>query len=76
MPWTCQIETIHCGATRRLHLFQNAEPLTQGGVARAWRDNAAFRMFFNTVVADTPYEALFWETPAMTLATAADTSLQ
>jgi|APTNR8051073442_1049403.scaffolds.fasta_scaffold08891_2 hypothetical protein len=66
MTYTARIETINRGATHRMLILRTDGPLTHGEVMDAWRDDDAFRTFFNALVADAPFEALFWETPAVT----------
>jgi len=54
--------------TRKVSIMHEAEPLAYGEVLRLWRDDAAFRTFFIAVLAETPYTAYRWETPALSTA--------
>jgi hypothetical protein len=38
-------------------------------VIHGWQSDATFRSFFNALLADSPFEAFRWETPAVTAAT-------
>jgi hypothetical protein len=53
----------------RFAIHLGNELATFDEILRAWQDNAAFRVFFNTLLADTPYPAFRWETPPVTAAT-------
>lgn len=41
--------------------------LSFGEVLRGWREDASFRASFTGVIAEAPFDGLFWETPAWTL---------
>jgi hypothetical protein len=43
--------------------------MSTGDVLRRWRDDPEFRSFFNGVLAEAPFRAVRWETPAVTRAT-------
>ena len=49
---------------------RNAEPVSFAEVVRAWQTDAAFREWFNALLADAPFSAFRWETPGVTSATA------
>lgn len=44
-------------------LAKDERPLSFGDVLALWRDDEAFRDFFVSALADSPYEAFFWEMP-------------
>jgi hypothetical protein len=44
----------------------DSRPATFGEVIRAWQGDADFRSQFNALLADAPYSAFRWETPAVT----------
>jgi len=54
--------------TRKVRIMRETEPLAYGEVLRLWRDDAAFRTFFIAVLAETPFTAYRWETPALSTA--------
>ena len=56
--------------TRKVSIMREAAPLAYGEVLRLWRDDAAFRTLFIAVLAETPYRAYRWETPALNTANA------
>jgi len=49
---------------------RNAKPVSFAEVLRAWQSDAAFREWFNALLADAPFSAFRWETPGVTAATA------
>jgi hypothetical protein len=46
-----------------------ARPATFADVLRGWQGDAGFRSLFNALLADAPFAAFRWETPAITSAT-------
>ena len=46
-----------------------SRPATYAEVVRGWQGDEDFRSLFNSILADSPYAALRWETPAVTAAT-------
>lgn len=47
-----------------------AQPASFADVITHWQSDATFRLWFNTLLADAPFSAFRWETPAVTTATA------
>src|SRR4051812_45648662 len=47
----------------------DARSATVEELLRGWREHAAFRSFFNALLADTPFVEFRWETPPVTSAT-------
>ncbi|HEX7378121.1 MAG TPA: hypothetical protein VF278_13465, partial [Pirellulales bacterium] len=47
----------------------DAMPVSFRAVVDAWRNDADFRDWFNELLADVPFKAFRWETPAVTRAT-------
>jgi hypothetical protein len=55
-----------------LHVVRHAgQIVTYAEVLTLWRDDAAFRMYFSSLLAAAPFTAFRWETPAVTAATIA-----
>ena len=50
--------------TLRTRYLRDGRALTTAEVLEAWRDEEAFRGTFARDLADAPFEAFFWETPA------------
>jgi hypothetical protein len=67
--WTIRSEELSGGRGLRFALDLEARPATFADVLRAWQDDADFRTLFNALLADAPYAAFRWETPAVTAAT-------
>ena len=67
--WTAHREELADGRGLRFAIDCDARPATVAEVLRAWREDAAFRSWFNALLADVPYSAFRWETPPVTTAT-------
>ena len=67
--WTARLEELPAGRGRRYTVGLDARPATFAEVIRAWQDDAGFRAWFNALLADVPYPAFRWETPAVTATT-------
>ncbi|MBL8817725.1 MAG: hypothetical protein JNL58_16990 [Planctomyces sp.] len=50
----------------RITFDLNSQPATFSDVIHGWQTDAAFRTLFNGLLADSPYTAFRWETPALT----------
>lgn len=70
--WTAHRAAIDGRAGEIITLAENGRPLSVGGAIALWREDAAFRDFFTTTLAASPYQAFFWEMPPLTHATCAD----
>jgi hypothetical protein len=67
--WTTQIETLEQCNGYRCSLLRDSVAMSAADVIAAWRGDASFRSFFNTLLAKAPYSAFRWETPVLTAAT-------
>src|SRR5262245_21551542 len=67
--WTTESEELDDGQGRRFLLQVETQPATFANVLHAWQGDASFREWFNALLADSPYDAFRWETPAVTSAT-------
>ncbi len=67
--WTAQSEDLANGHALRFAIKLESRAASFADVLRGWQDDVTFRMFFNTVLADAPFTAFRWETPAVTTAT-------
>ncbi len=68
--WTVSREELPGGKGQRLLFARDGRSLSVLAVLRAWRGSDRFRTFFNTLLAETPYTAIRWETPAVSSTTA------
>lgn len=60
------LEEMLADGTRRVALAVGGRRLTVGEVIHGWRDDSAFRDFFNDLLAVAPAPAWFWEMPPLT----------
>jgi len=66
--WMARYENLTAG--RRYFIECSKQPMPFANVVGAWQRDAAFRAWFSTLLADSPYAAFRWETPGVTIATA------
>lgn len=64
--WTARITSLPRVNGRHIALDHEAGPLSVADVVRNWRTDAAFRAYFNDLLADFPFAAFRWEMPAIT----------
>ena len=67
--WDCAVETLNGGKARHVRLRRGDVPVSWRDVLRGWYKDEAFRSYFLGVLADAPFAAYRWETPAVTNAT-------
>lgn len=67
--WKALIEELEDAHGLRFTLELDSHPATFADVLHGWRSDADFRSLFNSLLADSPYTAFRWETPAVTAAT-------
>jgi len=67
--WTADIRPKRDGRVQQFFVRGANGPLLYSEVLALWRDDAPFRDHFNGLLADSPYSAFRWETPAVTAAT-------
>ncbi len=67
--WTAKRDEKPGGGALRFGLQRNGRPASVMVVLRAMRESTEFRAFFNDLLAETPYTALRWETPAVSTST-------
>lgn len=66
--WTASTEELVGSRGQRITIAHDDEPATISDVLLAWQAAPSFRRFFNQLLADAPYGAFRWETPAVTAA--------
>jgi hypothetical protein len=64
--WSARSEQLADVRGLRFAVDRAGRPATYAEVLRGWRSDAAFRSLFNALLADAPYTAFRWETPAVT----------
>ena len=64
--WTSLTESLDAGRTLKYSVCRNDEPLSYADVVALWQSDESFRTFFIELLADAPFAAYFWETPAVT----------
>jgi hypothetical protein len=62
--WSFDLSPVPGG--RKLSFSENGQPLPYRRVIELWSANAAFRMWFNDVLAQQEYASFRWETPGIT----------
>jgi hypothetical protein len=64
--WQSKIEVLEDGHIRRMTLERNGSPATYAQVIHGWKSDPEFRAFYISLLADAPFEAMFWEAPPVT----------
>jgi len=67
--WSARSENLQNVQGVRFAIALDSHPATVGEVVRAWQGDARFRSWFNGLLADAPYTAFRWETPAVSVDT-------
>ncbi len=63
------VELLASGQGQKVRFLHGTDPLTFSQVLSHWRSNEQFRSFWINLLAEAPFSAYRWETPALTLAT-------
>jgi hypothetical protein len=64
--WKSGVELIDEGRVRRITLMRGDTRLSYAEVIDGWENSHDFRDFFISLLADAPFQAMFWETPPVT----------
>jgi hypothetical protein len=64
--WKSRTEKLDTPRGDRYVIFTGSTQLSFSDVVHHWRQDAAFRTFFNSLLAASPFAALRWETPPIT----------
>jgi hypothetical protein len=67
--WTAHCEHLADGAGVRFTLTLHRRPATFADVVQGWQGDADFRSLCNATLAEAPFAAFRWETPAVSAAT-------
>lgn len=65
-----EIEILNRGYVRQVFIRRQAHRLRYDEVLKLWQEDAEFRSFFLSILAEVPFSAYRWETPPITAATA------
>jgi len=68
--WDARSEELADARGLRFTVARDSRPATFAEVLDGLRDDTDFRTLFNALLADAPYSAFRWETPAVTVQTA------
>ena len=68
--WEHSIEVLNDGRVHKLRVRRSGEPVAYRDVLSLWQNDTPFRTFFISLLADAPFPAYRWETPAITETTA------
>ena len=66
--WTARTKALPDGRGLAFTVDLEDRPARTIDVLRGWREDAAFRSFFNALLADVPFAEFRWETPPVTSA--------
>jgi hypothetical protein len=67
--WSFRSERLADGRGLRFTVEHGTKPTAYSDILRAWQNDQAFCTLFNAQLAEAPYSAFRWETPAVTAAT-------
>jgi len=67
--WTSRNEKLANALGTRFAIDLDSRPATFSDVVLGWQNDAGFRTLFNGLLADVPFTAFRWETPAVTTTT-------
>ena len=67
--YSTEITQLKGGRVSNFRLLRDGESLTWLDVMDRWQNDASFRRFFISVLADAPFSTYFWETPPVTSTT-------
>lgn len=67
--WTPQCEELANVRGLRFAIDFDSRPATVADVLRGWQNDPDFRSLFNLLLAEVPFTAFSWETPAVTTTT-------
>jgi hypothetical protein len=68
--WTSKSETLAGRRGLKIEINLGNSPMTYQVALDNWQNNASFREYFSRLLAEIPYSAFRWETPAVTIETA------
>ncbi|WP_144866901.1 DUF6940 family protein [Hyella patelloides] len=67
--WQSEVEILQSKRVQKFTIFANQQQLTYSQTIELWQSDSEFNSFFNSLLANSPFSAYFWETPPITLST-------
>lgn len=64
--WESKVEFIDKKRICKVGIWQDSNPLSYKDVIDGWANSKDFRNFYLALLAEAPFEAFFWESPALT----------
>ena len=69
MIWKSQSKSIDSPNVCQFIILQGDRQISYWEAIALWQEDVSFRSFFSSLLAQSPYEAYFWETPPITIDT-------
>ncbi|MBA2409109.1 MAG: hypothetical protein H0V62_04860 [Gammaproteobacteria bacterium] len=66
--WQAHTESLNDGRVRRITIARDSSPMSYAQVIAGWSTDREFREFYIALLADAPFDAIFWEAPPITRA--------
>lgn len=63
--WQSSVKSLNTGQIKKISLLSNNNPILYSEIIQFWQYNQEFRTFFISLLANAPFSAFFWETPAI-----------
>ncbi|MBE9125241.1 MULTISPECIES: DUF6940 family protein [unclassified Coleofasciculus] len=67
--WKSCVESLNADRIQKVSILSNGKLILYSEVIQLWQHSKDFRTFFISLLADAPFSAFFWETPALSDAT-------
>jgi len=64
--WQPKIEVLEAGRIRRITVARGPSPMSHAEVIEGWKSSSEFRAFYIALLADSPFDAMFWESLPIT----------
>jgi hypothetical protein len=64
--WQAKSQLLNSDRIYKISIFSDERQITYSEVIDLWQQDSNFRKFFISLLANTPWEAYFWETPPVT----------
>lgn len=65
--WRVTVEKVPNRSIHKFKIFARQKQITYRETIKLWQENPHFCSFFNSLIADSDFAALFWETPPITI---------
>jgi hypothetical protein len=67
--WASEVDVLSGGRVRQIRILRDQSRVTYAETIAVWQHDESFRTFFIQLLADSPFSAFRWETPAISSAT-------